>query len=87
MFQVQFLAQASADLGRLDAAVIQRVLRKLRWLAENFESTKPEALTGSLGGLFKLRVGDYRIIYEADREHSLLTVHMVGHRREIYKEQ
>jgi mRNA-degrading endonuclease RelE of RelBE toxin-antitoxin system len=29
-------------------------------------------------------VGDYRIIYEANREEKLLTVQLVGHRREIY---
>ena len=60
------------------------MLRKLSWLAENFESVKLEPLTGPLAGLFKLRVGDYRVIYQADREKKVLTVRLVGHRREIY---
>jgi len=84
MYQVELLPQATNDLRRLDKPVAQRIVNKLRWLEENFESTKPEALVGPLKGLSKLRVGDYRVIYEADRENRLITVHLIGHRREIY---
>lgn len=84
-YAVEFLAQAMEDLDDLDKSIIQRVLNKLRSLAENFDSVRPEGLTGSLAGLFKLRVGDYRVIYQVDRKNRKLTVHMVGHRKEIYK--
>ena len=53
-------------------------------MAENFESIKPETLVGPLAGLAKLRVGDYRVIYEPDRENRLITVQLIGHRKEIY---
>ena len=59
--------------------------RKIRWLAENFDSIKPEPLGGPLSGLYKLRVGDYRVVYSVDRDKKLLTVRLVGHRREIYE--
>ena len=84
-YAVEFLTKAEEDLDGLDRSLIQRVLNKLRGLAENFDSVKPEGLTGSLAGLFKLRVGDYRVIYQFDRRNRRLTVHMVGHRKEIYK--
>lgn len=41
-------------------------------------------LSGSLRGLPKLRIGDYRVAYTVDRTAQAVTVHMVGHRREIY---
>ena len=84
MYQVELLPQATNDLRRLDKPVAQRIVNKLRWLEENFESTKPEALVGPLKGLSKLRVGDYRVIYEADRENRLITIHLIGRRREIH---
>jgi mRNA-degrading endonuclease RelE of RelBE toxin-antitoxin system len=31
-------------------------------------------------------VGDYRVLYQADREKKVLTVRLVGHRREIYSQ-
>jgi mRNA interferase RelE/StbE len=85
MFRVEFLPEALEDLKRLDRAVVHRVFKKLRWLSENFDSLQPEGLSGPLAGLLKLRVGDYRVLYEAKRTGKRLTVHLVGHRRDIYK--
>ncbi len=85
MYQVEFRPQAAHDFEELDHAVAEHLLKKLHWLAENFDSIKPEALSGELAGLFKLRVGDYRVIYQADRENQILIILLVGHRREIYE--
>ena len=84
MYQVEFRPKAAEDFEKLDEAIAARLLIKLRWLAENFESVNPEPLTGPFAGLFKLRVGDYRVVYSADREKKMLTVRLVGHRGEIY---
>ncbi len=84
MYQVEFRPRAAQDFESLDPVVADRLLKKLRWLAENFDSLKPEPLTGPFAGLLKLRVGDYRVIYQANRERKVLTVRPVGHRREIY---
>ena len=84
MYEVEFRPRANQDFGELDQVVADRLLKKLRWLAENFDSVTPEPLTGAFSGLFKLRVGDYRIVYQANREKKVLTVRVVGHRRDIY---
>jgi mRNA interferase RelE/StbE len=86
MYQIEFRPRAAQDFENLDDVVASRVLKKLRWLAENFDSIKPEPLAGPFSGLFKLRVGDYRIIYQANRDKKLLTIGLVGHRREIYSQ-
>ena len=46
MHNVVFTPNAEADLGRLNTRDVQRILKKLRWLAENFDAISPEALTG-----------------------------------------
>lgn len=84
MYQVEFRPRAVQDFEKLDQVVAARLLKKLRWLAENFESIKPESLTGPFSGLLKLRVGDYRVIYQANRENKVLIVQLLGHRREVY---
>jgi len=86
MFQVEFTATAQSDLARLEKPMAQRVLKKLRWLAENFEAITPEALTGQWQGVFKLRVGDYRVLYTSDLEKQRIIVRFVRHRREVYKQ-
>ncbi len=85
MYQVDFTPGAESDLSRLDAPIAQRVLKRLRWLAENFEAIKPEPLTGQWQGVFKLRVGDYRVLYTFDRAKRKIVVHFIRHRREVYK--
>ncbi|MDJ0737498.1 MAG: type II toxin-antitoxin system RelE/ParE family toxin [Nostocaceae cyanobacterium] len=59
-------------------------MNKIRWLCENFDDISPQALSADLSGLFKLRVGDYRVIYSFDTEVQLITIHQIGHRRDIY---
>ncbi|MBI1941757.1 MAG: type II toxin-antitoxin system RelE/ParE family toxin [Acidobacteria bacterium] len=86
MYQVEFRPRAAQDFDNLDEVVASRVLKKLRWLAGNFDSIKPEHLAGPFSGLLKLRVDDYRVIYQADREKKVLTVRPLGHRREIYSQ-
>jgi len=85
MYNVGFTPDGDADLAHLDAPIAQRVLKKLRWLAENFDAIKPEALTGQWGGMFKLTVGDYRVLYTFDRTAQNIIVHFVKHRCEVYK--
>ena len=87
MYSVRILKAAVDDLQRLDRAVARRIVRRLQWLAENLDSIKPVPLTGELSGLYRLREGDYRIIYEILHEERLILVHCIGHRREIYRKR
>ena len=87
MYNVVFTPNAEADLGHLNARDAQRALKKLRWLAENFDAISPEALTGRWQEVFKLRVGNYRILYTYDREKPEIVVHFVRHRREVYRDR
>ncbi len=85
MYRVEFTPTAAEDLARLDKSIAQRIFTKIKWLAENFESLTPEPLTGQWEGVYKLRVGDSRVLYTFSRtEHSII-VHFVRHRREVYK--
>jgi mRNA interferase RelE/StbE len=84
LIAVQFTAGAKADLAKLDPQVAQRILKRIRWLAENFEQISPEPLVGDWQGFFKLRIGDYRAIYSIQDENRMV-FHVIRHRREVYK--
>ena len=85
LYQVRLLDAAYQELAKLDKPVAQRIAKRLNWLAENFDLIKPLPLTGNLAGFYKLRVGDYRIIYEALHDEDVLLIHLIGHRREVYR--
>lgn len=85
MHKVIILPKALQDLSRLDKPAAQRIADKITWLSENVESITPTPLKGSFSGLYKLRAGDWRIIYDIEPAQKTITVHKVGHRREVYK--
>ena len=85
MFAARILKSASRELKRIDPPIAQRIVDRIRWLAENFERITPEPLKGNLASFSKVREGDYRIIYEVLRKEQLIVVHHIGHRGEIYK--
>ncbi len=85
MYGLRILDAATRDLAALDRQVASRVARRIRWLAENIEAIKPLPLSGELSDFYKLRVGDYRVIYEILSTDQILVIHAVGHRREVYR--
>ncbi len=84
-YTIRILKAASRDLTRLDKRAAHRIVERLRWLAENLEKVKPQALKGELAGLYKLREGDYRVIYEPIHQEKVIIIHSIGHRRQIYR--
>ncbi len=82
---VVFTSQAEQNLAKLDKQIAQRILKKIRWLAENFGTLTPEPLTGQFQGVYKLRVGDYRVLYTLEEERNLIVIRLIKHRREVYK--
>lgn len=85
MYHVEFTPAAMEDLARLSKPIAQRILTKIRWLVENFAMLTPEPLTGQWASVYKLRVGDFRVLYTFDNAEASITVHFVRHRREVYK--
>ncbi len=85
MYRVRLLESAVRDLARLEKATAARILGRISWLADNIESAGGKRLTGDLAGFYRLRHGDYRVIYQVLRKEETLVVHAVGHRRDIYR--
>ena len=67
----------------LPASVREAVQRKVDELGTRLESFPHQRLQGRAE--FKLRAGDYRVLYEFDAKLCRIYLHYVGNRREIYK--
>lgn len=81
MTDVEITSKAEEHLASLDPQARERVLKKLAE-AQKWTEHHLERLTGY--PYYKLRVGDYRAIISWDREHEVLYVEAVGHRRNVY---
>lgn len=87
MYRLRILDQAVRELERLDKSTGRRIVKRVNWLAANLDTMKLEALAGDLAGFFKLRAGDYRVIYEIVRDEQMIVIHAIGNRREIYRKR
>jgi mRNA interferase RelE/StbE len=87
MYRIRILDAATRDLARLDRPIGRRVAERIRWLAENLDNVRPEPLTADLVGFYKLRVGDYRVVYEILRNEQVIVIHQIDHRRRIYRKR
>lgn len=67
----------------LPAAIQTDILRRIDDLGTRLAAFPHQRLSGR--SEFKLRVGDYRVLYEFDAAAGKLMLHYVGHRRDIYK--
>jgi mRNA interferase RelE/StbE len=81
--KIEWTERAIEDLEKLNTLVVRRILRKVTWFANNFERVTLEPLAGDLKGTFKLRVGDWRVVFTV--EDGTVVIQFVGHRREVYK--
>ena len=84
-WQVVITNSGKKDLDSLDNLIRRRILLKIKWFEENFQNVAPLPLDVQFKGFFKLRVGDWRIIYEIDYNSRQIIVYAVDNRDKIYK--
>lgn len=84
-WDVQLLPRAQKALGKLDRPTGRRIRAKL---AELSQRESPEsackALSGPLTGLWRYRVGEYRVVCDIQRNVLVIVAIDIGHRSDIY---
>ena len=83
MYKIELRRLAQRGLDRLPKTDFQAVLEATKELAQTPRPRGVEKVKSA--GLWRIRQGDYRIIYGIDDKQRLITVVRIGHRREIYR--
>ena len=88
-WRVEFESQAEKELGRLDPQYAKRILKYLfeRIATDEDPRRFGDPLRSNLAGLWKYKIGNYRVICEIQEEVLLVLVVRVGHRREVYRKR
>jgi mRNA interferase RelE/StbE len=84
-YSLELTPAASQYLAKLTPSSLQRITTKLEWYAMHSEEYTPEPLTGKFNGLYRFRIGDYRLIYMLDKPNKRIVILSAGHRSDIYK--
>lgn len=83
-YQVALVPAAERQLERLAGQIQKRVVTKLASLAQNPRPPDAKALQAT-EGLLRVRVGDYRIVYQVLDDPAVVTVIRIAHRSEVYR--
>ena len=82
-WEIVYTNRAHRDVDRLDTAVARRVLQALERLA-NGEPLDVRKLRGASGDS-RIRVGDWRVIFDYDRRGRILNIKRIVHRSQAYR--
>jgi mRNA interferase RelE/StbE len=84
---VEFTPGAERDLKQLDRPVQKRISGFLRERVATSDDPRAlgEALRGELAGLWRYRVGDFRVLCQIEDNRIVVTVVAIGHRSSIYR--
>ena len=83
-YRIELRSSVEKDMRALPRAAITRVLERLESLADEPFPAGVRKLTGT-ERLYRIRVGDYRVLYEVDHSAGVVTIHYVRHRRDAYR--
>ena len=85
-WKIELNAKATKTLNQLDKAVQNRIRQYLkRLIVQSSPRLQGKALTGKHAGLWRYRVGDYRLICHIEDDKLIILVLELGHRKDIYQ--
>ena len=84
-YKITFKSSAHKELERLPKPAVRKIVIAIGQLAENPKPMGVKKLKDSSEDLYRIRVGDYRVIYAINDGIRIINVRRIGHRKDIYK--
>ena len=81
-YSIEYDPKVVKELKKLDKSIVKNILSKIEEYAKDPNSTKIKKLKTPFDGAYRLRVGDYRVIFY--QEDELLLISKVAHRKQVY---
>jgi len=82
-YEIYLRKSAARELARIPKRDLRRIVSRIRSLSANPRPPGSERLSGS--ERYRVRQGDYRIVYSIQDDERTVWVVKIGHRREIYR--
>ena len=85
LFEINWKSSSEHDLKKIDRQYIARILDAIESLMDNPFPSQSKKLKDSESS-YRLRIGDYRIIYQVDSKKKEITIYYIRHRKDAYKD-
>jgi len=83
-YRIEISATAERQLKKIRREDKVRILRSISLLASDPRPSGCRKMSG-YDDIYRLRIGDYRVIYEVDGRRIIVVILKIGHRREVYR--
>jgi mRNA interferase RelE/StbE len=83
-YTITFARSARKELEKLDPAIINRIFPVIESLSQNPRPSQCKKLSG-LQNLWRIRIGEYRVIYQISDKQKAVDIIAMRHRREAYR--
>lgn len=84
-YRIEFTSAAAKALSKLPRDVARRIKTAIDALADDPFPAGAVALQGAEKGSYRIRVGDYRVVYEVSRGRAVIVIVRIGDRKEVYR--
>lgn len=81
--RIVFKRSAEKELLSLEKSLSKRIFKKIEILSQNPFGLDAQKLGGGKG--YRIRIGNYRVVYFIDKSNKTIVIAKIGHRREVYK--
>lgn len=81
--KLEITRKAQKELDQIDVRIALRISQKIYQLRVNPYGPGSQKLAGGKG--YRIRIGDFRVVYTFDKRSQKVTIMKIGHRREIYR--
>ena len=83
-YNIEFAASALREFKALERATQRRIATRIDALANNPFPAGVKKLQGETD-LYRIRIGDYRVLYRVDGKRVIIVILKIGHRRDVYR--
>ena len=84
-YRVEWKSSAEKELKAIDRQHIPRILEAVESLTINSFPSQSRKLR-DVEKSYRIRVGDYRIVYQVDEKEGMVTIYHIRHRKDIYRQ-
>ena len=85
MYSITISQSALKELHSFQKSVVKRLEKAIDNLAINPRPDGVKKLKGNSENLYRIRTGDYRVVYSIEEQVKVVDIRKIGHRKDIYK--
>ncbi|RJS73080.1 type II toxin-antitoxin system RelE/ParE family toxin [ANME-2 cluster archaeon] len=83
-YEIRWKSSAARDLHSIDPQQVPRIIRAIESLADNPFPSQHRTIRGSVRD-YRIRIGDYRVIYQVHTRSGVVIIYHIRHRRHAYR--